>query len=353
MYRIKYAAKIIVGVATILYARKKEKKWAVNYIKQLERQFNGKLSQSATSRAVVSYSGFIPMISDAFTQLRGRKSNPREKERMLLYFICSSIFDDFCDRKELTADELYRISYHPETYEATRFEERLFLHAHLALKEYVRDKHYYNSVTKELFKVQLESANQFNSLISDDQIKHITLTKGRASTLLCHFYLDEVASPIEQSCWGQLGVMLQITDDLLDIHEDLQDGLQTLPIRMKDTKQFYAFFMDLVQQMKDMILDLPFPNKQKEHLVISLVGICSLSSLALQQLAAIQGAEAQLPNLKNMPRKALIIDMEKPRNLLYCMKFTYQQTVAWLESADQNTSPRFAKMPCEPCAPQP
>ncbi len=338
MYRIQTIIKIFSGVVSILSIRKKEKKWAIRYIQKMEQQFDGKLSKSATDRAVVSYSGFIPMISDAFTQLRGRKSNPGEKERILLYFLCSSLFDDFCDEKQLSEDELYRISYQPESYQPTRFEERLFLHAHLTIKNYVKNKDYYDAVTKELFKAQLDSVQQLDPLISNEEIQRITITKGGSSTLLCHFYLDLDAGTIEQNCWRQLGVLLQFTDDLMDLFDDLKTGMQTLPVRIKNVADFHSFYLGQVQQMQDLVSQLPFPPKQKQHLIMSLVGICSLGNLVMKQLKNAQGDALEIADLKSQPRHVLIIDMEKPRNIFYCMKFTYRQIRSWSKLMQVNTA---------------
>ncbi len=340
MYRIQHVFKIISGVISILYIRRRERKWSINYIKKMEQQFDGKLTKSATDRAVVSFSGFIPMISDAFTQLRGRKSNPGEKERIMLYFLCSSLFDDFCEEKQLTADELYRISYQPEEYQPTCFEERLFLHAHLALKSYVKDKAHYDAVTKELFQAQLDSAGQLNPQISNEEIQRITIAKGGASTLLVHFYLDEEAGTVEQSCWRQLGVLLQFTDDLMDLFDDLKQGMQTLPTRIKNVKEFSSFYLHQVQLMQSLVSRLPFRHKQKQHLIMSLVGICSLGNLVLQQLKNAQGDATEIADLKTQPRKVLIIDMEKPRNILYCMKFTYRQILAWSQTIENDSAAR-------------
>ncbi len=336
MQRIQQFISIVFGVISILVIRKKEKKWAIRYIQQMEQQFDGKLSKSATDRAVVSYSGFIPMISDAFTQLRRRKSNHGEKERIMLYFLCSSLFDDFCDEKQLSANELYRISFEPELYQPTRFEERLFLHAHLTIKNYVKNKDYYDAVTKELFKAQLDSVQQLDPQISNEEIQQITMTKGGSSTLLCHFYLDLDAGKIEQNCWRQLGVLLQFTDDLMDLFDDLKTGMQTLPTRIKNVSDFHTFYEGQIQQMQSLVSQLPFPLKQKQHLIMSLVGICSLGNLVLQQLQNAQGNAPQITDLPSQPRQVLIIDMEKPKNILYCVKFTYRQIRNWSKTIQKN-----------------
>ena len=198
-----------------------------------------------------------------------------------------------------------------------------FLYAHLLLKNYVRDKQWYETVTHRLYEAQEDSAKQFNPSITDEEIEQITLHKGGYSVLLCHFYLDDIAGEAEQQCWYQIGGIIQLTNDLYDIHKDYKEGVFTLPNRMKDAYAFHEYFTGKITQLKKEIAALPFPYKTKKHLTISLMGICSLGLMAINQLQKIQGQADALPNLRQLPRKQLIVDMEKPGNLFYCMRQVY------------------------------
>ncbi|MET6997553.1 hypothetical protein [Chitinophaga defluvii] len=325
MYFFRFTAGILSKTYHILTSRKQEQKWATHYVKQLEQQLGGQLDDFTFKKVVTSYAIYIPMMCDAFTLLRNRLTNNQEKERMLHYFICSSLFDNFCDRAELTADELYSISFEPEVYQPRTFDEKLFLHSHRLLQAYVKDKTFYSEVTRQLYKAQEDSALQFDKTVSNDVIAQITLDKGGYSVLLCHFYLDEQASPAEKHCWYQIGGIIQLTNDLYDIYKDIQEGSETLPNRMTDAHAFNHYFLGLVQNIKQEIAALPFSSKQKQAFTISMMGICSLGSMALRQLMQLQGTAAILPPFSSLPRKALIIDMEKPANLWYCIKTVYQQ----------------------------
>lgn len=318
------------GISNVILTGFQEKKWGTRYIKQLEQDFGAELNDSVVKRTVVNFTGFVPLVYNAFTRLHGRNSNLAEKERLVLYFLCSVIFDDFTDKKELTDHELYQIYYHPESYQPKRIEEKIFLYAHLQLKSYVRDKAYYQEVLTELFQVQVESANQFNSDISNEDLKRITFAKGGSSTLFCHFYLDIDASELEQKCWRQLGVLFQLTDDLLDIWEDLQSAQDTLPTRIKDSKTFDVFYMQQMEKMKLLIAQLPFSYKYKEQMIFSVVSVCSVGKKAIHQLSLIQGNQSELGDLKQIERKALIVDMAKLSNMLYCSKFAYSTSLNWI-----------------------
>ncbi|MBL0883018.1 MAG: hypothetical protein IBJ16_06690 [Chitinophagaceae bacterium] len=323
---------IIISTFSILWKRRKEAKWAETTISKIEQQLGGSLSDSAKSRAIVSYSGFIPMVTDPFLNLHNRYTNNAEKERILLYFICSSLFDDFSDLDQLTNEELYNISFHPEKYSATQQEEKLFLYAHQKLKAAVQDQSEYDKATKRLFTAQLNSVQQKNPAISIQEIKEITLEKGGTATFLCHFYLDEKANDIEQQCWFLLGSVFQVLDDLMDVHQDLQEGSYTMPIKMKYASESEQFFTDQIQRLQSAIDQLPFHWRNKFTLMMSAMAMYSLGKLALYQLKKLEITNTGMPDLKQVPRKYLIIDMEKPMNIWRCIKYIYKDMNIWLKN---------------------
>lgn len=317
------------GSSNLILAVSREKKWCKDYIKSLEQQFGAELNDSVVRRAVESFGYFVPLASDAFTRLHGRKSNEGEKERLVLYFLYIYILDDFTDKEELSSQELQQIFYYSESYQPKRIEEQIFLHAHLKLKSYVRDKAHYQEVLSELFQAQEDSANQFNSVITNEELQRITFAKGSSSTFFCHFYLDLEASETEQKCWRQLGILFQLSDDLMDIWDDLQIGQDTLPTRIKDCKTFDIFFEQQMNIMKELIAQLPFSYKYKVHMMLSIISICAFAKTAIHQLYLIQGNQPELGDLRQQQRKALILDMAKFSNRVYFIKFTYDAVFNW------------------------
>jgi len=326
MYFFRFANIIFTKAFYIISARKTEAKWAFSFLKNIEQQFGGQLDAFTFKKVVNSYAIYNPMMCDAFMQLHGRNTNRSERERLVHYFICSSLFDNFCDRKELTSEQLYNISFHQKSYTAATFDEKVFLNSHLFLKDYVKDKNGYDDVSHKLFDAQKASVKQFTKNITNDEIKVITFEKGGYAVQLCHFYFDEEAAEAEKQCWYKIGSIIQLTNDLFDIYKDLQDGSETLPVRMKDAHAFNHFFLQLIEGIKTEIMLLKVTQQQRENFMVSMMGICAFGLIALQQLQALQGSAKELPNLKTVPRKALIIDMEKPANLLRWIHLVYHHS---------------------------
>lgn len=329
MYWLQFGAGVISRVIRITTRRKREAVWAAQYLQTLEEQLGGRLREDARRNILNSYSIYIPMIVQAFSNFRGREVSDGERERMLLYFICSTTFDDFTDRAELSEKELYNIAYTPESFMAQRIEERIFLHAHLLLNGFVKQKAAYVDATRGLFQAQIDSAMQADSAITDADLHRVTIGKGSYAVLLCSFYLDEEVSPVERQCWFQLGGIIQLTNDLFDIWKDLQAGFQTLPVRMRDAYAFHEFFMGMVNSLEAEINDLTTSAERKQQFMLDMMAICSFGEFAIHRLQVVQQDQAQLPDFRELSRKTFIVDMEKPSSVWHCMRFTWQRCIQW------------------------
>ncbi|SIN81200.1 isoprenoid biosynthesis enzyme family protein [Chitinophaga niabensis] len=329
MYWLQFGAGIIFRVIRITVSRKREAAWATENVSALESAYGARLREDARRNIINSYSIYVPMIVRAFSNLRGRKVSEGERERMLHYFICSTTFDDFTDRAELSQEELYNIAYMPESYIPKRIEEQVFLHAHSLLSQFVKQKAAYGEATRGLFQAQIDSAMQTDSSITDADLYRVTIGKGSYAVLLCSFYLDEEVSPAERQCWFYLGGIIQLTNDLFDIWKDLQAGVQTLPVRMRDAYAFHAFFMGMVNSLEAEINALDTSTERKQQFLLDMMAICSFGEFAISRLQAIQQGRPELPDFKDLPRKAFIVDMEKPSGIWHCMRFTWRRCVQW------------------------
>jgi hypothetical protein len=93
---------------------------------------------------------------------------------------------------------------------------------------------------------------------------------------------------------------------------------------MTNVYSFEEFFTGRIQEMKKSILALPYSFKIKKEFSLSMAGIYAFGLIAIDNLKKIQGNKEQLPDMRTLSRKALIIDMEKVSNLAKWFKFTYR-----------------------------
>lgn len=308
----------------IIRSRKRETKNAYGLLNIIENDFGGQFNYKTKRKIAVSYGIYNPMICDAFVRLHGRLTNESEKNRYIHYFICSSLFDDFTDYELINDQQLHDISFCPDKYVARTFDEKVFQRSHLLLRDFVKDKTAYDHISYELYDAQLQSRKQFEDSLNHEEIRQITFSKGGNSVLLCRYYLELSSNMAEDECWYTIGTLIQLTNDLFDIYKDLKDGISTLPNRMISAYSFEKFFTGRIREMKKSILALPYSFRIKKEFSLSMAGIYAFGLIAIDNLKKIQGNKEQLPDMKTLPRKALIIDMEKISNLAKWFKFTYQ-----------------------------
>ncbi len=324
VYFFQFSWTIILKALYIISARKKEKAWAITYLKNLQHQYQAQLDGFTFYKIVDSYAIFTPVICDAFSLLNARKTNRNERIRILHYFICSSIFDNFIDWNLLGEEELYKISFQPETYAAQSISEKLFIGSHLFLKSCVKKTNEYIEVTHKLFDIQQQSAQQFNANISEKVIERITLKKGGFSLLLCSFYFDREASVLEKNCWYALGEIIQLTNDLYDIYKDLQNGSHTLATRMKNIFEFEVYFKNLINQFMQVVQNFAKPSKKKIQFAVSMAGVSAFGLIAINQLKNYKNDENGSVDIKRLNRKDIIVDMEKLPNIIKWLYFVYK-----------------------------
>lgn len=305
----------------IIRSRGKETRRAYEAISELEENFDGIFNPDTRRKIAVSYGIYCPMVCEAFTGLHGRRPTKEEKRRFIYYFVCSSLLDDFVDHHLLSQEQLFNISFNCEDFIPQTFNERVFLYAHHFLKNDVKDKAAYDHISKALYEAQVHSEKQYKSKLSEEQIKDITFRKGGYAVQLCSFYPDYKTG---EECWYQLGILVQLINDLFDIYKDLQDDVSTLPNRMTNIYDFESLFVSEIDSMKTKIVQLPFSFKKRQKFNLLMAGVYAFGLIAIRQLKKLQGHAISMPDLKTVTRKDLIVDMEKLGNLYFWFKYTYQ-----------------------------
>lgn len=288
-------------------------------------RFDEKLIKDIVKRHVIQQL----FINDSFTQLFGRKSKKKEHERNILFTIMSCIYDTIMDDGMMEVHELDKMLSDPEQYQCIGFYDKALKDVYLKLLCLIDEKEVYKNVIKSVHRAQIDSLMQKDRGLSMDEIIFITKRKGGYSLLAAQFLLDVHYDKELSSCWYELGALVQMMDDLYDIHEDLQQGISTFC----NVSQSYSFikgiYDDQVKVLSRTINDLALPDCRKKRFKVSLSLIPALGYVALDNIAKNLVSGDQLPNLMYVPRKRLITDMEKYSNLIrlmkYCFKFSSRE----------------------------
>lgn len=323
LYFFRFWFNVILFGIRLVQRRSLGKKHSSAVLHQIEQSLNGKFDAVTYKKVVKSHSVYLPIVNDAFTLLHGRKTNEEEQFRSIQYFICSSLFDNFWDDKTHTPEQIEAITFSPLQYTANTFDEKTFLHAHTFLLAQMLDTTAYLQVLRNEFNAQKASMQQFNKDISNQTIQHITFEKGGNAVLMCRHYLDVQPTNSEEECWYLLGTMIQLSNDLFDIYKDLQQNIQTLPTRCTNAYEMETFFLAQVNKMKQNIAGLPYNQQQKFAFSLSMAAAYCLGLTAIEQLKKLQNNQPKLPNFTDLPRKVLIVDMEKTATIWQWIKLVY------------------------------
>lgn len=324
MYFITFWRTVIGLTIYFIKERKKESGRAFEIIKILEQRFNGFFDDATRKKIAKGHSVYNPLIVDSFCRLHDRVTEVDERERMIYYFTCSSLLDNFFDRSELTDEEIERICFRTSEFNPRNFDERVAIHCHSSLQDFVKDKNTYARVLRDEVTAQRASLQQFQENIPDEVIEDIMKAKGGNAVLLCSFYLNQQAGKAEAKCWYQIGVITQLSNDLYDIYKDMNDGISTLATRCKDAWAMEKYVDEHIAHLKRLINQLPADKQKKQRFAIQMIGLSVLAVIAVDQLKRLQGKSPRLPDFNTLKREQLIIDMEKPANMFRWLKYIYR-----------------------------
>lgn len=323
MYVIIYCYCILKLLARMLFGIVLSERKAVQLLTHIETKFNGKFEPS-TFKKIKRFQGIQQyIINDSFAKLENRYTNKVERENNKLYFILASLYDDLMDEHIVSKEVLNEMFLNPENAKPKSFSEAVLIDTHLKLLHLVKDKEAYQKVLHSIHQAQVDSLEQLKIDISLERILSITERKGGYSLLMCRHYIQMSANEAIDNCWYQLGGMIQMTNDLYDIYKDTIAGIRTFANTQNSFEKIKADYELQVNKYKSSINQLEFKQSNKLMLQIKLSLIPALGYVALENLKRLQGENKTLQPFKEYPRKELIIDMEKVKNIVRLFKYSY------------------------------
>jgi hypothetical protein len=315
---------ILLLILKAAFTLKKSAQETVTIMKDLEQKHQGKFDPSAIKKAARFQGVQQVFINDAFTQLVDRDSNSFESTSNKLYFTLTGLYDDIIDQQLIDEKTLNQLFEDPTLTQTDLFETKVLVDVHLNLLNRVKNISDYKSILTNVHQAQKDSLQQINTQIDKNALLDITLRKGGYSLLMCKQYIDLPNSKELDQCWYYLGGVIQITNDLFDIYKDLQEGIQTIPNTTKNLNDIEIVYNQLVHNFIQSLHQLPFEKSKIDILKIKLSPIPAFGYIAIQNLSNIQGQQNTLPDLNKIPRKDLIIDMEKTVNRIKLIQEAYK-----------------------------
>ena len=324
MYFIIYSYNILCLLARMLFGLALSERKTAELLKNIESKFNGKFSPT-TFKKIKKFQGIQQyIINDSFAKFENRTTNTKERENNKLYFVLASLYDDLMDENIVSQAVLNEMFLNPAQATPGSFSETVLIDTHLKLLSLVHHKEAYQKVLNNIHQAQIDSLEQLENDISLDRILSITERKGGYSLLMCRHYIEMSNNENIDNCWYQLGGMIQMTNDLYDIHKDTVAGIHTFANTQNEFDKIRDQYVSQIHKYKISVEKLDYDDSKKLTFQIKLSLIPALGYVALENLKHLQGKNERLNSFKDYPRKDLIIDMEKIKNIVKLIKYSYQ-----------------------------
>ncbi len=253
-----------------------------------------------------------------FSTLRGYKPTAEESKMALYIGVLTPLADDLTDELNFSSAQILSKVAEVNSESSTNIILLNYL--------YKKIKAFKNSnleiALNEAMNAQNKSIVQRNEVVLDEKsLATLTKEKGGSATYLYRNILCNNPSTGEKDAIYSLGYVLQLTNDLFDIHKDFTQKQQTLFTNTHDMQLLLNDFRLSIENCTKAFLNLDLPLLNKKRF---------LANLSLLFARGLVGAE-MLENLNNikptwqlaeMQRSELICDMEKPANIWLSIRFS-------------------------------
>jgi hypothetical protein len=300
------------------------KTFLIPYLDELEKKYNGKFQPEQRGKILNYYGLFITsFLCSSYKRLYGKTLSNEERKRATLFGVLTPVGDDLFDIDKLDNESIQQMTFHPETFNATTFSSNVAKEIQTYLLSTVPHKDGYIKASKDVLDIQVETIKQTKPDISKEEMQGITYTKGAVSVIIYHQCLDEAADAQMLKVLFLIGSLYQLGNDIFDLYKDVRDNIYTLVNTCDDYVQFKKDFIERVQLQNEKIYALPYALKDKEDFCIVMNTINARSLVAIDRFIATQKKYGSKVDWRKLKRKDMIIDMEKPANIIKWLRYIY------------------------------
>lgn len=255
--------------------------------------------------------------------LAGRSISKGELKACVYFCACLPLYDDFFDKNDLTAEEIKGLMQAPKHFEPKNPVEGLFIHLLKEVYKNLPDPILFAKYFEGLYYGQEESKKLLDPTLEYAHVKKIAFEKGGHSALLFRSILKHPFLKGEEKALYQLGVVGQLLDDLFDLWDDLEEGVNTIVTKYDDDfTPIYDVYLSEVQSLKCLILNLNYKLGCKNKFIRELMLMVNGGTLCGQHYMRLQKQNKGVFDIQEIGREALICDMENKLNWIKMIKIS-------------------------------
>lgn len=255
--------------------------------------------------------------------LAGKEMSNSELKACVYFCACLPLYDDFFDKSNLSEAEIKALMQAPEDFTPETPVQGLFIHLLRVVYQNLPDPELFGRYFEQLYYGQEESKKLVDPTLSIEEVEKIAFEKGGYSALLFRSILTHPLIEGEEEALYQLGAVGQVLDDLFDLWDDLDEGINTVATKFdKDFTPVYDRYIVEVEKLKSAFNALNYAPKDKEKCLRELMLMVSGGTLCGQHYLELQKANGGVFDIQQIGREALVCDMEKKSNWLKMIKLS-------------------------------
>jgi len=247
--------------------------------------------------------------------LAGREMTDSELKACVYFCACLPLYDDFFDKSNLSENQIKALMQAPEDFDPETPVQALFIHLLRVVYQNLPDSELFGRYFEQLYYGQEESKKLVDPNLSIEQVEKIAFEKGGYSALLFRSILRHPLIEGEEKALYQLGAVGQVLDDLFDLWDDLDEGINTVVTKFdKDFTPVFNRYLEEVEKLKASFQALEYTQKNKDKFLRELMLMVNGGTLCGLHYLELQEKNGGVFDIQKIGREALVCDMEKKSN---------------------------------------
>jgi hypothetical protein len=252
----------------------------------------------------------------------------REIDEAIMYFITSvGILDDFYDDYPISETTIEVLLTNPNAVHGDSWNIHLFKILWAKVLSHTNNADEFKAIMLQIHRAQVLSKKQTQKELSFDEHVNIAELKAGYSFHAVDYILSKKVNPNLLPLLNKFGLFIQLTNDLFDVHKDLQAGIYTIFNRSKDLKNERLYYRNLVNEICEKIKITTDVNTRESLLFLFITA--AVSEVCFHQFLKLQEENNGVFQPEKYARKQLICDMEKWENKKLWMRYflKYYRTI--------------------------
>ena len=312
---------------TIARNIKRQRNFINSYIspelEKARRAADGSLDDKDFKKITGYYGLAVPaVLGDSFCALRGKRMSEKERMASTCQGVITGLGDDYFDKKNVSNQALKEMIDHPDKFEGATAFEKLSLHFLRSAMSNCPDPKLQHDQLEKVFVAQVLSKKQSSKGLNTEEIRDITIRKGAESLL---FYRTVFSHPLgrkEEKALYCLGGLMQLGNDIFDLYEDLQNGIETLLTTAEHIRTVRTLFLALMHLGYEAAYKTGYPRASiKKFINIISISIFSRCLVCLDQLERNEKRSGNVFSPAKYKRKDLVCDMDTAMNIWRSVRY--------------------------------